>query len=338
LGLVYYCLMHKSFITSLAVIILMCLVGFGFFISTRKKSESVPLAAQGPQSIKIGYMPFTTNWPVFIAMEQGIFEKHGLKVELVSFNSGVDAANAVVSNQVSAHAVNTFVDLFNLEARSPGRIKVFALQRLSADAYSEALLARKDSGIQKVEDLKGKKIGITPGAFTETIVQEAYKEKIDLRKEANFVTLAPNLQVSALESGQIDALVTYEPYMTMTVMKDVGYVVDEHFFKHVAEPFYLGGFTISQEVVENDPQLAEKIIASFDEAIALGNADIDKKNSAIQKYTSLDSETISSLHFSENIQNSEIPVGDLQQTADLYKSLGLFEGNVDVESMVYAVE
>lgn len=296
------------------------------------------LSSNGLTSIKMGYMPFTTNWPVFVAKKNGIFEKNGLQVELVSFNSGVDAANAVISNQVSAHAVNTLVDLFNIETRSPGEIKLFALQQLSEDAYSEALLARTNSGIQKVEDLRGKKVGITPGTFTETIILAAYKDKINLRDDAQLIALAPNLQVASLESGQIDALFAYEPNITLATMKNVGYVVDEHFFKHVAEPFDLGGFTMSSETINSNPDLAEKIILSLDEAISLGNDNNDIRNAAIAEYTSLDQETIGKLRFSKNIPNSQIAPGSMRPTADLYMALGLLDGEIDVESMIYKID
>ena len=325
---------------TLSPILIVLLIGFllySQFLSknTQNNIDIVDNSQEQLVTIKFGYMPFTTNWPVFLAQKEDIFKKNGLSVELVSFNSGVDAANAVISNQISAHAVNTFVDLFNIESRSPNKIKLFAIQQLSNDGYSEALIARSDSGIKTITDLRGKKIGITPGTFTETIVQAAYNEEIDLSKEAELIKLAPNLQLAALESGQIDALFAYEPSVTLATMNDNAYIVDDHFFKNVAEPFYLGGFTMSQQFIENNPDIAKKIITSIDQAIKLGKEQPDLKYKAIAEFTSLDETVVRELKFSKNIIASDIDPTDLKKASDLYKELELFEGVIiNSESML----
>jgi ABC-type nitrate/sulfonate/bicarbonate transport system substrate-binding protein len=310
-----------------------------YLFSNRLSSNNKDSAATNDQQlvdIKFGYMPFTTNWPVFLAQKENIFGKNGLNVELVSFNSGVDAANAVISNQISAHAVNTFVDLFNIEGRSPNKIKLFAVQQLSNDGYSEALVARKNSGINSIKDLKGKKVGITPGTFTETIVTAAYGKEINLKEEAELVKLAPNLQVPALESGQIDALFAYEPNITLTTTNDTAYIVDDHFFRNVAEPFYLGGFTISQQLIENNPDVAKRIIKSIDEAMQLGEENPKLKYEAIASFTALDPSIIEKLKFSKNIMATNIDSEDLKKTSELYKELKLFDGDIRAESMIYS--
>ncbi len=318
-----------------AVFLIMSGLLFGFYRKNTASNSEQSAETNQVESIKIGYMPFTTNWPIFVAVKENIFQKYGLNVELISFSSGVDAANAVISNQVSAHAINTFVDLFNVESRSPGKIKLFALQQLDKDNYSEALIAKNDSGIETVEDLKGKKIGITPGAFTETIIKEAYGNKIDFAKDVELIRLAPNLQLSSLENGQIDALFSYEPNVTQAVEKKIGYVVEEHFFKYVAEPFYLGGFTISQDTINTNPELARKIVNAIDEAIELGNTNPDIKFNAISAYTSIDIEIVKKLRYSNNLKNSQIDVESAAETANLYKSLGLYEGEIDAKSMIF---
>lgn len=329
--------MKPTFKMAVIALFLIVIIGLAFaFFNKNSASKSEDSAkTQETTSIKIGYMPFTTNWPIFIAIKENIFQKYGLNVELVSFNSGVDAANAVIANQVSAHAVNTFVDLFNIESRSPGKIKLFALQQLDKDNYSEALIAKNGSNIKKAEDLKGKKIGITPGAFTETIIKKAYGDKVNFDKDTELIRLAPNLQLSALENGQIDALFSYEPNVTQAIEKGIGYAVEEHFFKYVAEPFYLGGFTMSQETISTNPELAQKITKALDEAIELGNTNPDVKFNAIVQYTGISLETVKKLHFSNNLKNNQIDLESVAQTANLYKSLGLYEGNIDAKSMIY---
>jgi NitT/TauT family transport system substrate-binding protein len=49
------------------------------------------------EKVKIGYLPLTISLPTFVAVEKGLFEQEGVKVELVPFESGTMIMDALMT-------------------------------------------------------------------------------------------------------------------------------------------------------------------------------------------------------------------------------------------------
>jgi len=77
------------------------------------------------------------------------------------------------------------------------------------------IIGRKDRGISRAEDLKGKTIGVIQGTtadfFLHIFLTSAYLGPKDVR----VVNLAPGRIVDALLSGEVDAVSTWAPYTTI---------------------------------------------------------------------------------------------------------------------------
>jgi len=321
--------------TTLFIVILIFITEF--YNSKQKNKNSPQKGIQKPQlvKIKIGYMPFTTNWPVFTAVEKGFFKEEGLDVELISFNSGPDAANALIKGEISSQVINTFSDLFNIETRSSGLYKIYALQQSSDKGHSETLLARSSSDIKTIEDLKGKKIGITPGSFTESLVKLAYKDKLDFSKDVTLVKLAPPIQLSSLESGQIDALLAYEPTVTIATEKNIAYILDEHPWKRVMEPLPIGAYTISLKTINEEPEIAKKIVRAMSKSIFLGRTNPKEAHISVVKHLAVPQNIVDNLHYLEDLVAKEIDAKSLEKLVNLYVEQGIIEKKVNVENLIY---
>ena len=90
------------------------------------------------------------------------------------------------------------------------------------------MLARKDLGITKVADLKGKKIGNQVGAstaniFTNTIAPSGGLQKSDWQE----VRMNVNDMVAALAAKTIDAAVTVEPYNAIAEADGIANIITD---------------------------------------------------------------------------------------------------------------
>ena len=82
-------------------------------------------------------------------------------------------------------------------------------------------------------------------------------------KDVIIVELAPALQVQALASKQIDALLALEPMSTVAKKKGAGKVIVEApVEKVIANPFYGGAGVITTKFVHDYPKTAEKVSES----------------------------------------------------------------------------
>lgn len=326
--------MKKILFMLLAVVVI--IAGVLYFRNDRTKNaiQSKPTLTE----IKFGYMPFATNWVVYVAQKDGFFEKHGIKAELVKFSVGTEGADALIRGDIKTFAISTFTDLFNIERRSSGQLKLYTLQVSSDKMHGEYLIARSGSSIEKIADLKGKKVGVTPGTLTTTMIKQAYGNVLDFSKSVTIVPLAPNLQLQSLESGQIDALLANEPAATVAKQKDIGFVLEEHPWKNVAEPFPVGGISFSTHFIEENPELAKDIAGALKDAVLYGRSNPDKISEAVAEFTGLDLAVVSQISYNEDFFGEEIDPTKLSEAAELYSTIGVVDGTVDTSKMLYVPE
>ncbi len=326
--------MKKILFMLLAIVVVIAGVLYFRNYKTQNASESKPTLTE----IKFGYMPFATNWAVFVAQKDGFFEKHGVKAELVKFNVGTEGADSLIRGDIRAFAINTFTDLFNIEKRSPGQLKLYTLQVSSEKMHGEYLIAKSGTGIEKIVDLKGKKIGVTPGTLTTAMVKQAYGDVLNFNKGTAIVPLAPNLQLQSLQSGQIDALLAFEPTATLAKQQGIGVVLDDHPWGKVAEPFPVGGVTLSSSFVGENPVLAKDIAAALKDAILYGRSNPDKVTEAVAEFTGLDPAVVAQISYNEDLFGEEVDPATLTNASELYAKLGVVDGTVDTSKMLYVPE
>ncbi len=323
--------MKKIMFLLLAVVVVLAGVAYFRNSQDQKSIEAQPELTE----VKLGYMPFATNWAVYVAEKDGFFAKHGIKADLVKFNVGTEGADALIRGDIKAFAISTFTDLFNIEKRSPDQLKLYTLQVSSDKMHGEYLIAKSDSGVKEIVDLKGKKIGVTPGTLTTAMVKQAYGDVLDFSKSVTIVPLAPNLHLQSLESGQIDALLAFEPTATLAKQQDIGVILADHPWAKVAEPFPVGGVTLSTSFIQEDPELAKAIAGALKDAIMFGRDNPDKVTEAVAEFTGLDQAIVAQISYNEDLFGEEVDPTTLAKASELYAKLGVVEGAVDTSKMLY---
>src|SRR5258708_26572987 len=110
--------------------------------------------ARAPLPITIGYVP-SYDWLREVAQAQHFFEKAGLAPTFVKFAAGPPMITAARDKKIDVASVGGVPFLLGL-AQGIDWV-TFGIN--PEGAYTEGLVARKDSGIATVADLAGKKIG-----------------------------------------------------------------------------------------------------------------------------------------------------------------------------------
>lgn len=317
---------------------LVIVAGAIFFFNKNQKSQPVSEQPTELTKVKVGYMPFAANWAMFLALDHNMFKDEGLDVEPVMFTSGTDAANALAQGEIAAHAINTFADLLNVEARTPGTFKMLIVQQLSDEMNNEALVVSKDSSITSIEQLTGKKIGITPGVFSEVMIQKAYENEINFDKGTQLIKLPPQSQLSALESGQIDGLIAYEPLITTGLANDSIRVLDYHSYGRVKEPFPVGGYTLSTKSMKENPEIAKKVATVLLRALEYGEQNPSETVPVVAHYTNLSEDIVAKVKQNESIAVSDLPEGYFDDVASLYYDLGLVDTKIENANFGYEAQ
>ena len=148
--------------------------------------------------------------PVAVAKETGIFERNGLDVSLVNYGGSTDQLlEAIATGKTDAAVGMIFRWLKPLEAGFD--VKVVA----GLHGGCIRLLGYKPAGITKLEDLRGKTIGVPDlGApaklFFSVLLQ---KHGIDPEKEISWRVFQRDLLGLAAEKGEIHAVADTDPLL-----------------------------------------------------------------------------------------------------------------------------
>ena len=173
-----------------------------------------------PASLTIGTPALETNALIYIAGDMGYFERNGLKVTIKEYDSGGAAVSGLMKNEIDLAIASEFVLVNNLlqqhEIRTLGSIDRFE---------NMFVIARKDRGIGKVTDLKNRKIGVPLG----TIAAFYLGRYLTLHglgpADVTILNVRPDRSADALAAGEVDAVVTWHPYLDRIMDRYGGSVI-----------------------------------------------------------------------------------------------------------------
>jgi NitT/TauT family transport system substrate-binding protein len=154
-----------------------------------------------------------------IAKEQGYFELNGLDARVDEYDSGAPSMAALLGGDADFAVAADFVGVRNLFAHKDLKVIAVVSQH---DVFR--LVARRDKGISTPADLSGKKIGLTRRTASEFYLGYFLAFNRLSLENVTLIDLSPAEMSRQIESGEIDAALTFEPYaydLTAKLGRDV---------------------------------------------------------------------------------------------------------------------
>jgi NitT/TauT family transport system substrate-binding protein len=157
---------------------------------------------------------------------------------------------------------------------------------VDTDYINSSLLVKPDSPIKTIADLKGKKIGHMPGIQWRTNTKYILRNAgIDPDKDVILAELALNVQLPAVISGTVDALITIEPMGSMGIASgDVRAVVSNVGAKYITSPWFGGGAVMTTKFIKERPETARKVMLVLREITDKIQANFDQYRPLLAKY------------------------------------------------------
>ena len=161
------------------------------------------------ESITIGYSPFESTALFWIAQDQQFLSRNGLNVTIRKYETGVGSLDGVLNGEAD---IAVGVTEFPMVGRALRKERICTIGTINKGDFIY-IVGRKDRGIERVSDLKGKRIGTTLRTVAEFHLGRFLELHGMNMGEVTLVDLkTPAEWVNAVVEGDIDAVVTAQPY------------------------------------------------------------------------------------------------------------------------------
>lgn len=143
----------------------------------------------------------------YVAQEKGFFKKHGTDVKLVWCDGVVDSLDKFAAGKLDANAQPWTDTLIHIAQKVPLK----TIMSLDHSAGADALMVSPK--IQRLADLKGKKIALEEVAIMQFLVETALSKAGLSNKDVQIMYMPAGDAAKALMEGKVDAAALWNPFV-----------------------------------------------------------------------------------------------------------------------------
>ncbi|MDE3724155.1 ABC transporter substrate-binding protein [Nocardiopsis sp. N85] len=288
--------------------------------------------ADGLTPVTVGVLPITAVAPLFLGVEQGIFEEHGLDVTIETGGGGATTVPRVVSGELD-FAFGNFASL--IIAREQGLPLTVIANGMTttgdADTDYSALVVPADSDIASPADLDGATVAIDNlNNIGDTSVRNSVRVADGDPTDLDFIELAFPDMPGALANGQVDAAWVVEPFLTVALEQGAtpiaGNFVDLH------PELSIAGYFTGDELIAEDPETVDAFTEAMNASLEYAEANPDETTGILTEYTEIDPELIDRLRWPRF--PADIDRDALNTLADLMVTDGVIDSEPDLDTLI----
>lgn len=212
---------------------------------------------------------------LFVGVEKGIFLKNGVDVKLRIFGTGPEMTKAIQAGDLDMAAVA----MTNLPVALERGLQVRGIVTQLGDGASAThddmmgVVVRSGAAIERLADLAGKKVGVSIGGTADLYLTEALRRAGVPRAAVGYVNVPPGNMAAILQSGGVDAIATWEPFVTMAIERVMGSRLLVRGGGYVC---FCSAVNASPQLVETRPQVLHRFVMGMAEAAHYTRTHLDE--------------------------------------------------------------
>jgi NitT/TauT family transport system substrate-binding protein len=331
-----YHIMSFQKIFSATIIFIIAISGFSLYLG-QKQSEGKGYV--NPKTkVRIGIVTVSTSLPIKVAEKKNLFSKYDIEPVVTEVQTSNQLTDALVRGEIDMGYGAGILPPIDSEISSPGKLKLFSVNIESPQIAWNAIITKKESSIQNLNDLAGKKIGVFPGMLGQSLLKEYLKtQKVDTSK-IEFVQIPPANQLAAIEASSVDVLFTYDPLITMATESGKYKIIDSSIYAKQNSNAAIASAYVSTNFINYNKSIADKAIKATEEA----NFMIQNRDESIDQilidWQKLDPTIAKKIALSPFYSNKDMDTQKLQSFVDFMTSVSLVKQKVNINDMFYRAE
>ncbi len=297
---------------------------------------TVALAPPASAATKINllYIPGGDFVPAFVAKDRGLFDKHGLDVDMSIAQNGSVIAAALASDSAQ---IGTPTPPVLLQANEQGldMVIVAGATVLPFPAGASGVIARPESGLKGPKDLVGHKVGVPGfgGSFDVMTRNWVKAAGVDYKK-VDWIELQFPQMGDALKGGLADAVAAVNPFYARILDAKLGTDIGNP-WTSAPNGTMIVLYSATRAWTQKNPEAVKGFRAALVEAKAYA---IDPANAAavhdsIAKWTKLPPQAAASIAIPDDLEPQAKTEG-LTFWITAAREQGLIKGNPDPKTLI----
>jgi NitT/TauT family transport system substrate-binding protein len=248
------------------------IIVLSIFLAACSQNVKPTETSDEPVTLRIAVLPILDALPMYVAQQEGLFEKHGVEVEFIPVASAAERDQVITSGQADGMINEAVSTLFYNQDETQIQIVRFA-RTATPSSPQFFILASGQSGITNVADLKGVAVGISEGTVIEYLTDRLLEAEGFTQEEIQTVAV-PKIpeRMTLLGSGELDAAMLPDPLASLAAQGGAVVVLDDS--KH--PEFGYSTISFRLPVIEANPQAAKNFLSAIEEATDKINSDPTK--------------------------------------------------------------
>jgi NitT/TauT family transport system substrate-binding protein len=289
--------------------------------------------AQDLPKVTVAMSGWTGFAPLTLAEKSGIFKKNGVDVT-IKFIPQKDRHLAIASGDVqcAATTVETFI-VWNANG-----VPIRQVVQLDKSYGADGMVVRNN--ISKITELKGKTVAASaPGTAPYFTLAWMLKKNGLTVKDVNVVNLEPGPAAQAFVTGQNDAAMTYEPYLsTVRAKPEAGKILATT----LDYPMVMDTFGCTPKFIQERPRQVQAMVNSYFEALEMIKREPKKSfeimGSAVKQTGEQFEKSQAYLRWQDREANKRFFAGEIQsfskEAAALLLELGIIKTVPDINTII----
>ena len=281
------------------------------------------------QASWIGYAP------LYLADKKGFFDDHGADVDVQFFESKTDSKSALAAGRIQG--MSTTVDTHVMSAASGMDISI--VLALDTSDGGDGLSALKD--IPDIPSLKGHSVALdTSGGASYFWFQYLLQQEGMTLDDVQVVNMSSGDAGAAFVAGEVDAAVTWEPWLSKAKETDNGSVLID---SSETPGIIVDALAMDKDFAAEYPGTVKAIVEGWYDALAYMESDPDDAYKIMMEYTGDETPedlqaSMEEVKFYDKEGNASYYDGEIQDVAkmaaDLWLDTGLIDAEPDLDSLI----
>lgn len=282
--------------------------------------------------ITVGVLPIVDTAAIWLGVDEGIFEEHGLDVTLDILAGGAAVVPTVVSGEHEFGFSNSISVLQGAEQGLPLQVATSAVASTGDETDDMgAIVAGPHTDFADAGDLTDATVAVNALSSIGTVL---VSHVVDLNggdsSTIDFVELPFPDMPAALEAGNVDAAWLFEPFITIATGE--GSEVTSHLLAEAYPDLQISVYFTTTQYAQEEPETYGAFVAAMEESLDFAENNPDAAREILGTYTEISAEVIEALTMPQF--PSTLDVESLEFMSETSQHYGLLDDDFDYQDVL----